>query len=268
MNASVPLAGTAKVTRCVAPDSTRNWTATLVPDPKTTTTTRLRRKQAELVRSRGINDMRNEMDRPSYHVPPDQTIDTNSDGMVHFFDTASGNPYVYTPDESNPEIMAFGVGAARASPKPANLTFFDDRTPLNESDGTIMARVEVPTTWDIHRHYDLRAHPTTSAMELVYETPSKLPFLLFEKGKLRGTGLARIGSANVTVVGVDTLNVANPSTKTTEEAGCLQIAQKHQSCFADMNVAYATCTARLHSASTPQCCGHLFDVGIYVACDH
>lgn len=267
LNTTVALGNStpSRVTRCIARTTSNNWTAVLQKDEKTASTVRLRHKQAELVRRHGVDGSRLEMDRPSYHVPPDQILHVDHGGLVHIFDTATGNPYVYIPSEANPETMAFQHYLG-ATAKPANLTFYDDRTLLNAHDGTFMARVEVPTTWDLDRHYDLREIAATGLMELVYETPSKLPFFLYEQGKIRGTGRARLGSANVTIVGVTTASVANPTTKDSEPDRCLAVAASHLACFDDMNTAYATCVARLHSASAPQCCGHLYDVGIFVGC--
>ena len=140
------------------------------------------------------------MDRPSYHVDPQSQIMFAPGSTSHMFDLETARPYRYKPDKDNPEMMAFHhseewTGAAGA----VSFQVYDDFTPLNESSGTQMARVEVEASWDISEHYDLSVKPG-GGLEFVYETPAKVPFQVLTKGILRGTAIARIHTANVTIV--------------------------------------------------------------------
>ena len=263
LSAPVPVSGTStRVTRCVARVAENEWEARLVPDINTPATIRLRAKDQKLYETYDPTRAREEMDRPSYHVREDQEIHLVSGMEVNLFDTDTGGAYVYVPDEDNPEKMAFTFGDSAA--KSVEFEIYNDRTPLGDPSGTQLARIEVKTAWDPQKHYDLREHGGN--LEFVYDTESKVPFLVLSKGVLRGTALVKIGTKNVTLVPATTKNVANPGKYTEEPTACQGIADSHERCFSGGTGQYAACAAALHSASAVECCGNLFHKGIYFSC--
>tara|TARA_Y100000592_G_C5426564_1_gene296062 strand:- start:593 stop:922 length:330 start_codon:yes stop_codon:yes gene_type:complete len=86
-----------------------------------------------------------------------------------------------------------------ATPSAVRFAFYDDPISLQEASGTQMARVEVATSWDVAKHYDLTVK-SNGQLEFVYETPTKVPFQVLTKGLLRGTALVRLHNVNVTLV--------------------------------------------------------------------
>ena len=262
LGSPVPVSGsTNRVTRCVAKMAENTWKARLVTDPKSANTIRLRKKFQELHKKHSPLRAREEMDRPSYHVLPDNEIHLLGTES-NLFDTDTGQAYQYVPDESNPEKMPFSFGDSPA--KPVSFQIYNDRTALSDPSGTQLARIEVKTDWDLEKHYDLREN--NGVFEFVYNIESKVPFLVLRKGLLRGTALVKIGTKNVTLVPATTKKVAYTGKSLQEPNLCEEIAETHAKCFTEGTVAYATCAAALHSASATECCGNLWNKGIIIAC--
>jgi len=258
----VPVFGsTNKVTRCISKIAENTWEARLVADPKSADTIRLRKKYRELHEKYNPLRAREEMDRPSYHVLPDNEIHLLGT-KSNLFDTNTGQAYQYIPDESNPGKMPFSYGDS--PPKPVSFQIYNDRTALSDPSGTQLARVEVTTDWDLEKHYDLREK--NGLFEFVYNIESTVPFLVLKKGVLRGTALVRIGTKNVTLVPSTTRNVAYTGKAEEEPRLCEGIAETHFECFSQGTDKYSTCAAALHSASATECCGNLWNKGIIIGC--
>ena len=202
------------------------------------------------------------MDRPSYHIAESEKIHVSPGSSSNLFDAETGNPYVFIPDSQNPEVMPF-VHSDTKPPSAVSFDFYEDPTPLNESSGVQMARIEVETSWDKTKHYDLHVHHNDK-MEFIYNKPSRIPFQVLEKGILRGTALVKIHNAEVLLVPRTTKKIPGSKKYLYEDKHCETIAKGHAACF--LSTPYATCAAALHSHVTGQCCGHLRNVKLFVDC--
>ena len=259
--------GSGKITYCVAKERKTTWLSHLVPDPMDTTSLYYRDRQRKIYQEYGATNARIEMDRPSYHVDPAHRMDLVQGPSYHLFDTATGLPYAFQPDEVNPEIMAFEYASTHGTkPSPVSFSLFDDPVELHEPSGTQKANVEVEAFWDPTKHYDLSINKASQKLEFVYNSPTRIPFQVLVNGILRGTALIRLHNSNITLAPSHVKSVASAQTYLQETNECQAIVDGHLACFQDPDIPYSTCTANLHTHGTAQCCGHLYLHNIYVDC--
>ena len=137
-------------------------------------------------------------------------------------------------------------------PSAVSFDFYEDPTPLNESSGVQMARIEVETSWDKTKHYDLHVHHNDK-MEFIYNKPSRIPFQVLEKGILRGTALVKIHNAEVLLVPRTTKKIPGSKKYLYEDKHCETLLR---SCSSFMHPRHVL----QHIPMSGQCCVYLRNV--------